>query len=485
MSSFFDFEQPIGDPLAEQTIKTELINPEHDFSVSQFPSSFSPFNLDNNSLTLDLSVDNLPSGLDNDQTPSSANSISPYSPPLNTTTASSVLSSDTYNSNDDSPNLPPTLAEKRKASVSVTYDEASKNKNSKVKKVDPSVPAKKPGKPGRKIDNTEPVSKRKAQNRAAQRAFRERKEKHLKDLEDRVAELETESRSKNNENKFLKDQVTRLENELKKYRSSRNSNVSVPSTDGSKKFTFEFPFFASNEDKLPATSGNLQLDKSSPLSFNQSPSLISDSSSSQPTPETADTESFCDKLNLACGTTENPIPLAASNPQSTLDQVVINSQKPPSPLLKVSKNLPGSDMQNAANMISPPIFELDFLSEYRDPIFDKEYFSSIDGLTTEVSVFDPLEPANLQNSNISASRQPMTAQETAPVLTPDEDTVPAKTENMLGCTAIWDRISAHPKFSNLDIDGLCAELRTKAKCSETGVVISEPDVNKAIWSIST
>ncbi|KAF5101134.1 hypothetical protein D0Z00_000980 [Geotrichum galactomycetum] len=481
MSSFFDFEQSIGDPLAEQTIKTDLINSEHDFSGSQFPSSFSPFNLDN-SLALDLSADNLPPGLDNEQTPSSANSISPYSPPLNTTTASSVLSSDTYNSNDDSPNLPSTLAEKRKASVSVTSDE---KKNSKQKKVDPSVLAKKPGKPGRKIDNTEPVSKRKAQNRAAQRAFRERKEKHLKDLEDRVAELETESRSKNNENKFLKDQVTRLENELKKYRSSRNSNVSVPSTDGSNKFTFEFPFFASKENKLPAASGNLRLDGSSPFSFNQSPSLISDSSSSQPTPDTADTESFCDKLNMACGNTENPIPLVESNSASTLGQVVINSQKPPSPLLKVSKHLPGSDMQNAANMISPPIFELDFLSEYRDPIFDKEYFSSIDGLTTEVSMFDPLEPANLPNNSILTSQQPVTTQATASVITPEEDLVPAKADNMLGCTAVWDRISAHPKFSNLDIDGLCSELRTKAKCSETGVLISEPDVNKAIWSIST
>ncbi|KAF5094253.1 hypothetical protein DV451_005054 [Geotrichum candidum] len=481
MSSFFDFEQSISDPLADQTTKTELINPEHDFSGSQFHSSFSPFSLDN-SLALDL-----PPGLDNDQTPSSANSISPYSPPLNTTTASSVLSSDTCSSNDDSPNLPPALSEKRKASVSVTSDETSKEKNSKVKKMDSSVPAKKPGKPGRKIDNTEPVSKRKAQNRAAQRAFRERKEKHLKDLEDRVSELETESRSKNNENKFLKDQVTRLENELKKYRSSRNSNVSVPSTDGSNKFTFEFPFFGSKENKLPATNKNLQLDGSSPFSFNQSPSLISDSSSSQPTPDTADTESFCDKLSMACGTTENPIPLAGSNPEPTLGQVVINSQKPPSPLLKVSKNLPGTDIQNAANMISPPIFELDFLSEYRDPIFDKEYFNSINGLTTEVSIFDPLEPTNMQNNNISASQQPQpaTAQENAPVLTPDEDTVPAKTENLMGCNDIWDRISAHPKFSNLDIDGLCTELRTKAKCTETGVVISEPDVNKAIWSIST
>ena len=44
-------------------------------------------------------------------------------------------------------------------------------------------------KPGRKPLTSEPTSKRKAQNRAAQRAFRERKEKHLKDLETKVEDL--------------------------------------------------------------------------------------------------------------------------------------------------------------------------------------------------------------------------------------------------------------------------------------------------------
>lgn len=42
--------------------------------------------------------------------------------------------------------------------------------------------------------------KRKAQNRAAQRAFRERKERHLKDLETKVDELEKASESTNHEN---------------------------------------------------------------------------------------------------------------------------------------------------------------------------------------------------------------------------------------------------------------------------------------------
>ncbi|KAG5300185.1 bZIP transcription factor [Histoplasma capsulatum G186AR] len=73
-------------------------------------------------------------------------------------------------------------------------------------------------KPGRKPLTSEPTTKRKAQNRAAQRAFRERKEKHLKDLETKVEELEKISQSTNTENKLLRAQVERLQGEVKEYR---------------------------------------------------------------------------------------------------------------------------------------------------------------------------------------------------------------------------------------------------------------------------
>ncbi|KAI0771038.1 hypothetical protein BD413DRAFT_554714 [Trametes elegans] len=55
--------------------------------------------------------------------------------------------------------------------------------------------------------------KRKEQNRAAQRAFRERKERHVKDLEDKVAALETKNHMTEQENENLKDLLQRLQNE--------------------------------------------------------------------------------------------------------------------------------------------------------------------------------------------------------------------------------------------------------------------------------
>jgi AP-1-like factor len=36
----------------------------------------------------------------------------------------------------------------------------------------------------------------------------------------------------------------------------------------------------------------------------------------------------------------------------------------------------------------------------------------------------------------------------------------------------------------LDIDGLCSELRAKARCSESGVVIDQKDVDSALKRLS-
>jgi AP-1-like factor len=60
--------------------------------------------------------------------------------------------------------------------------------------------------------------KRKAQNRAAQRAFRERKEKHLKDLETKVEDLQKASESANHENSILRAQIEKMSMELREYR---------------------------------------------------------------------------------------------------------------------------------------------------------------------------------------------------------------------------------------------------------------------------
>jgi len=121
-------------------------------------------------------------------------------------------------------------------------------------------------KPGRKPLTTEPSSKRKAQNRAAQRAFRERKEKHLKDLETKVEELEQASQAANHENELLRAKVDKMTVELNEYK-KRLGNVSstarpgpagpfgAPLTRGINdvNFQFEFPKFGLNQGSSSTT----------------------------------------------------------------------------------------------------------------------------------------------------------------------------------------------------------------------------------------
>ncbi|KAI9512317.1 hypothetical protein F5148DRAFT_1302936 [Russula earlei] len=107
---------------------------------------------------------------------------------------------------------------KRKASIDDLEDDNPSQKTSKK------APSRR--KSGPSQDESR-LLKRKEQNRAAQRAFRERKEKHVKDLEDKVAELEAKSMSAETENQHLKELLKRLQDE----------NVSLRHTS----FTFSVP----------------------------------------------------------------------------------------------------------------------------------------------------------------------------------------------------------------------------------------------------
>ncbi|KAI3320240.1 PAP1-domain-containing protein [Xylariaceae sp. AK1471] len=130
-----------------------------------------------------------------------------------------------------------------------------------------------PKKPGRKPLTNEPSSKRKAQNRAAQRAFRERKERHLKDLETKVEELEKASAATNNENSQLRAQVEKMTHELEQYKKKLSvvDNKSRPASGGSRghsvfgsaaiqnindvNFQFEFPKFGMFPGPTPTPIG--------------------------------------------------------------------------------------------------------------------------------------------------------------------------------------------------------------------------------------
>ncbi|KAL0941833.1 bZIP transcription factor (ap-1) [Colletotrichum truncatum] len=105
-----------------------------------------------------------------------------------------------------------------------------------------------PKKPGRKPLTSEPSSKRKAQNRAAQRAFRERKEKHLKDLETKVEELEKASKDANSENSLLKAQIEKMTAELNEYKTKLTAMSTLSVTRNKSPMGFGAPVISNLSD---------------------------------------------------------------------------------------------------------------------------------------------------------------------------------------------------------------------------------------------
>ncbi|KXX82605.1 Fluconazole resistance protein 3 [Madurella mycetomatis] len=83
-------------------------------------------------------------------------------------------------------------------------------------------------------DLTPAQSRRKAQNRAAQRAFRERKERHVKDLESRLQQLEQAQQEAMSENERLKRDLQKMstENEILRATSMATANSGSPGANG-------------------------------------------------------------------------------------------------------------------------------------------------------------------------------------------------------------------------------------------------------------
>jgi len=63
-----------------------------------------------------------------------------------------------------------------------------------------------------------------------------------------------------------------------------------------------------------------------------------------------------------------------------------------------------------------------------------------------------------------------------------EEEVPAASQKFIPCADVWDRICSHPRFGEIDINSMCQELRNKARCSKTGVVLDEQDVDSVLKS---
>ncbi|KAL2853462.1 transcription factor PAP1-domain-containing protein [Aspergillus pseudoustus] len=436
-------------------------------------------------------------------------------------------------------------------------------------------------KPGRKPLTSEPTSKRKAQNRAAQRAFRERKEKHLKDLETKVDELQKASDDANQENGLLKAQVERLQVELREYRkrlswvthgnalSAINSypgNANRLSGLNNNDFMFDFPKFGDlpggrifngkNQDKAkdhnpipgvlsrssapqaqpssrtsttaspkeatPGKSANASplstglpsshITNLSSFGFRQSaaghetstsdsPSSSSDShqflssNGTSPEPSVQSPEnkphdsheghscsidgeaSFCAQLGMACGNINNPVPAVRHRSESATNTP---SQQANPNTFENTDNFQGLDFfaQQNGNAFDPTLFG-DW-RESQNAVLSQEFNTFFDDAFPLPDLGSPSHNLTEAGTQVQQPKKSILDEIDSRM---DEEVVPGEDKaQMLSCTKIWDRLQSMEKFRNgeIDVDNLCSELRTKARCSEGGVVVNQRDVDDII-----
>ncbi|OBA20018.1 YAP1 redox domain-containing protein [Metschnikowia bicuspidata var. bicuspidata NRRL YB-4993] len=417
-------------------------------------------------------------------------------------------------------------------------------------------------KPGRKPIDTEPKSKRTAQNRAAQRAYRERKERKMKDLEDKVSLLEDDKMKAEAQIELLKSELSRYRghsdfSDLKPLSNARVKRESSESGLSLSDFTVGFPWAkkqsADSEVRSNASSNHLpdltsgSSSSNSPLNENVIVSPHSNSSDNYSVPSSGlvdlrhttsslfdeELNPFCTSLNEACGTRLKPIPKFHRDSQSfPLQQDTKASALPQSYADSPFQSLftPNLDLQDPlfnSTGESSFNFSLDNLntkelptSLFNDANFDINLalgnlsndpiekniqnhadVDSLAGVVSEESAYDPFNHGNTDfnfnefvKSSYSASESSrnnsvMDGNKTASSVTSfnspaipeneEKEVVPAPPLTM-ECSEIWDRITAHPRYTEIDIDGLCAELKAKAKCSEQGVVLNADDVSTLI-----
>lgn len=298
----------------------------------------------------------------------------------------------------------------------------------------------------RTTQSDNPKSKRKAQNRAAQRAFRERKENHVRILEDRVKELEELNSDKNSkllaENEQLKEMIARLQNE----------NAALLGSSVS----FDYPLSAVSDDshrpsKIIRSSGSGATNTSTLLS-DASPVAYFDSLSS----------SMSCSSKSRSNTPETQAPPSTGNAPISIDDILgLDTSILPSNALLDHSELLGLNHGG----------KTDYSSQLDDILNQHRLTFATD--PSQFDFFYPLEVTNnvplgsdATNTNDFLSSPTTTATTTTTTTTTNTKEQEGEGIPLPNLTQVWDKVSQHPRFDEFDLDVLCDEMKKKAVCTE-------------------
>lgn len=313
-----------------------------------------------------------------------------------------------------------------------------------------------------------PKLKRKAQNRNAQRAFRERKERHVSELEDRIKELEALATKTDDdlvqENNKLKDQLKQLQDE----------NYALKGV----KFTFEYPV-SEQHHKLPSSNDTTPTHLS-----HQDDSLSTIGSAEQPSPTSLTQEEDSD-------TTASKTPPSLFYPSSAFlpFDSTTTLQGFGDTLTSANRNdVVGKSSYDFNDLLSnkgdlftnhraPTAATTDSL-ELDDPLSDNSILPALfGGAGDEDNLFGfALAPQEQQAPSLLDQFYMPGDTEAKPHLRKETLAASLQRASNDGVHAfeVHEKLKNCPDF-NLDV--LCDELKTKASCSDSNYVLTKYDVD--------
>ncbi|TLD32401.1 bzip transcription factor (ap-1) [Venturia nashicola] len=212
---------------------------------------------------------------------------------------------------------------------------------------------------------------------------------------------------------------------------------------------------------------------------------------------------FCEKLNMACGNIRDPIPRTKSQSNGTPGAAPANDMPTPTSMNNGNANANTNTSSSSSNQ---PIKNFDWFAtqnggqfdpvlfgDYRDPqtaiVGDGDFTGGFfnDAMAPSMDFTSPFNWADLTApTGLTPAVQKTNPMDQADALlagVDEDEVVPGEDQSsLLSCHKIWDKLQDRPDFKDgsLDIDGLCSELRAKARCSESGVVIDQKDVDAAL-----
>ncbi|KAI8062669.1 hypothetical protein BC940DRAFT_308436 [Gongronella butleri] len=325
---------------------------------------------------------------------------------------------------------------------STTGVDLEKRKHDQVEEVDSNT-LDKPTKSGRKPltedeiraqNESDPKSKRKLQNRQAQRAFRERRLNYVKELEDRIKELESNQGQQSDklveENKRLRDVIQQLQVE----------NAIL----GGAASSFDVPLSHMSTERPQKLQRSIATDNHQKNNINNNNNKHTSSTTTPP----AFTSSPDDHLSLALSDSPPSVSSGSNKSMSHTPDTTVDDL--------FASTVPTDIFSNfeSHRLFDQPIF--DALDAAQIPLPKLEDTSDIFASVVNVDGADAVPQPQPQLQ--LALQQNTTCQQTDP-----HEKLPCQ----MTVSEVWDKVTAHPQFEEFDIDLLCSEMKNKAVCSET------------------